>query len=139
MLELYAGCGGISAACVAQGLRIAVPCEVERGAHFNLLDRRVQQEVLRWLRAGLVWMVWLGTPCTACSAARSGAKPPASKQCVAFTVRVLEECRLLGLHVALESPTTSRLFTVPALRRSLAKFGERGAFIKFHMCGFGAA
>ena len=84
-------------------------------------------------------MVWLGTPCTAWSEARRSETTPTSRRCAAFTARVLERCAVLGLHVVLENPATSKLFSAGPIRRALSRFGTGGRFIEFDMCGFGAA
>ena len=137
LLELYAGCAAVTAAAADRGLRIAVPCEIQGGRHFDLQDRRVQSEIVRWLRCGLVWAVWLGTPCTGWSQARTtSTSPPASAECAKFTVRVLRLCARLGIHMGLENPASSQLFKLPTIQRALALIPCTA--VSFHMCAFGA-
>eukprot|EP00959_Pyramimonas_sp_CCMP1952_P282570 5906207-Pyramimonas_sp.AAC.1 len=84
-------------------MRVGVPCELNHGSHFDLTRPCVQAEVLRWLRDGRVWLVFLGTPCGRWSQARSTGRAGtdvdrAGYACARFTVRVLRLCRQRGIY-----------------------------------------
>jgi len=49
LLELFSGCGRLTAAVAAQGLRTAVPVGIILGSHFDALDSRVEEATHRWL------------------------------------------------------------------------------------------
>ena len=74
-LEVFAGDANLSRAF--QRRRCTVFCiDIRRGPHHDLRCREVFDTVQGWLRAGLVWCLWLGTPCNSFSKARRA--PPGS-------------------------------------------------------------
>ena len=64
MLEIFAGYGGFSAACSELGLRIGVPVDRAAGDCFDVCRPKVLKELVRWLRGGLVWFLFLAPPRT---------------------------------------------------------------------------
>ena len=74
-LEVFAGDANLSRAF--QRRRCTVFCiDIRRGPHHDLRCREVFDTVQGWLRVGLVWCLWLGTPCNSFSKARRA--PPGS-------------------------------------------------------------
>ena len=138
VLELFSGCGVLSAAWADLGLRTALPVDIKNGVAFNLENQKIQKLILSWVATGSVWFVHLGTPCTAWSTARGGdrAVPQAGLNAAAFTVRLLALCRQVGCHWGLENPRSSRLWSWPPLRRFLDR--SEALIVDTVFCAFGA-
>jgi hypothetical protein len=132
-------------------------------AAFDLANVELQGVVLRWIRNGFVWGVWLGTDCTTWSTASYSKGPgwfnsyrsqrnlwgelaeltPKAKKKVLegnshalFSIRVLQEVAHRPLAVAgLENPAGSAIWKLPALEE-LGE-GSRGFCSTCHYCQFG--
>ena len=107
VLEVFGGQNWFTCACADAGLRVAPPFDNRRGAGFDITNPRVLREILRWIDAGLVWLLWLAIPCTN----KSSAKPHPSAEALELDRRVLVAvCRLLaaakraGVRVVVENP-----------------------------------
>ena len=59
----FSGCGRLTGACSSLCLGVSVPFEIKNGSEFDLIDRRVQAVVLKWIRARRVWFFHSGTVC----------------------------------------------------------------------------
>ena len=137
VLELFAGCARFTGACIEQGLRVGVPCELANGNWFNLTCVRVQNLILRWIFEGRIWYVHLGTPCTRWSVARSALcpEPVGGLAAARFTVRVVEACRKARVFYGIENPRSSRLWGWAPLVRALRRSG--GFWVDFPQCAYG--
>ena len=102
VLEIFGGCMRWTGACIAAGLCVACPIELENGQWCNVEDPRVRVTILKWIEMGLVWFVHIATPCTRHSRARTrGKKQPARPTVVEnFTAEVL---RAIDRHLLRES------------------------------------
>ncbi|CAK0889656.1 unnamed protein product [Prorocentrum cordatum] len=93
VLELYAGCARLTAACLDEGIRCWVPVDISRGAWHDLTNKNVIRVIRSLIVRREVWHVHLGTPCTPFSQAtpaHSRAKHFASGAgSVSFTVDLL--------------------------------------------------
>jgi len=119
-----------------------VPVDILQGKHFDVTDARVEREISQWIREGLVWCVVMGTPCTPWSRARatgSAASPShhAALACAHMSRRLLRLCRLHGVHVVVENPRSSGLWTWRPFARELSLL--KAAFVDLHMCAYDAA
>eukprot|EP00974_Lingulodinium_polyedra_P020686 2002108-Lingulodinium_polyedra.AAC.1 len=88
----------------------------------DMTHDRVLQEVLRWIRSGETWCVWLGTPCTRWSRSRTtghaGSKTDRSGLAAAkATITIIEACVASGAYYVLENPDSSGLFEWAPLAR----------------------
>ena len=68
-LDIFAGTSPISAELAQRGYAV-LPFDVLRGAAFDVSRPAVARTVLGWIAAGMVWGVWLATPCSTLSRAR---------------------------------------------------------------------
>eukprot|EP00973_Karenia_brevis_P022928 3157571-Karenia_brevis.AAC.1 len=73
VLDLFAGVACLTRALLDTNMRCTFPVDLVRGSHCDLLDYRVQDEIIRWLELGLIWLGVLGTPCTRWTKARTTA------------------------------------------------------------------
>lgn len=143
-LEVFSGSGALSKAW-RQCRRLAgVPIfelDIANDGSLDLLTRKLQQNVLGWVRAGLVTTVWLGTPCNSWSRAREipGGPPPLrsgdfplglpglrradadkvriGNELARFSAQLFRTCRTLGVPCAIENPTCRGYGTRPSRRR----------------------
>eukprot|EP00959_Pyramimonas_sp_CCMP1952_P429159 8988091-Pyramimonas_sp.AAC.1 len=76
ILELFAGCARFSGACQQKGLRIAPPFDIGTSRDYDITDPRVLRKILNWIKSGKIWLLWLGTPCTNWTSARSSPEAP---------------------------------------------------------------
>lgn len=142
-LELFAGTGNLTKSFRRRLLRVFPAFEWAKGQQFDLLHPTVQQFVFGLIMGQHVWMVHLGTPCTAWSRARHGIKnlqKARSKEQHAiatalFTCRVIRECLKRGVAFSLENPSSSRLWQFQPLLDIIAD--KRVFFVHFDMCMFG--
>jgi hypothetical protein len=138
-LELFSGCGYLTAACHDAGLRCATPFDIKTSRLYDLTRPSTQRLVLRWIRCGFVWCVHLGTPCSGFSVAQHGennASTRLSHACAVFSLRVIRLCRKLHVHWSLENPASSKLWKLPGFVNILSK--PDSALVRFHMCRYGA-
>lgn len=68
-LELYAGCGNMSKAWVAEGFSVLPPMEIKDG--WNLEDPKLFWGLMAFVRAGKLRFLWWAPPCTSFSLART--------------------------------------------------------------------
>ena len=142
-LELFAGTGNLTRSFRRRIMRVFPAFEWAKGQHFDLLHPTVQQFVLGLIMGDHVWMVHLGTPCTAWSRARHGIKNLQKarlkeQHAVAtalFTCKVIRECLKRGVAFSLENPSSSRLWQFQPLLDIIAD--KRVFFVHFDMCMFG--
>ena len=138
VLEVFGGGCRLSAACHWTGLHTIGGLDLQIGDWHDLSDPRVQSVLQRWFRAGLIWFIWWGTPCTPWSQARQGRPTSHPAHCLAaITVKLMEIAHKCGILQALENPLTSGLWKWPPMKRMLerANFG----YVQFPMCAYGAA
>ena len=136
VLELFAGCGRLSACFKEIGCRILGPVDITRGPSCDLRDARIQRLILSWLRNKRVWFVHLGTPCTHWVPIGGAPRPSADDICLAtFTVRVLRTCRAYGIFFGVESPWHSSLWQWAPLQKELAR--SSALPVRTDFCRFG--
>ena len=113
---------------------------------FDLSSTSVQKEIFGLLKKGVIYYVWLGTPCNSWSRARrwDGRGPGPLRddyeylmglpnlsqkdqdkvllgnRLMRFTATVFRICMKMGIPVALENPHTSRLWLAPPIKHLLA-------------------
>ena len=68
----------MSAAMVERGRSVTVPLDSLGGPEFNVSVEVVRREPLSWIRMGLIWFVWIATPCGKFSRARGVVSPDAA-------------------------------------------------------------
>jgi hypothetical protein len=152
-LEIFSGHGVISAKLRASGFGV-VSVDIQRGAHFDVLRRCVSSTLLGWIKAGIVLGIWLGTPCTTWSLAKTrprvrsidriwGFDNLSLKDALAvrvgnatarFSAQVIRVARATSTPVALENPNGSRLWHAPPI----AALVPLGVVTTSDMCQFGA-
>ena len=121
-LEVFAGCGRLTAAFCEGGLRSGPPIELKSGRHFDLLGRRMFEEICRWIRAGRVWMLHLGTPCTRWSVARTTLGSSVSPTdrlgllCARQSVALIRLCHVHHVYWTFKNPASSKLLQWRLLR-----------------------
>ena len=62
-LELFSGSGGLTKAFSHFGMNTFSPIDIIFSRNMDLLQKHVQDTVIRFLESGHVWYVHLGTPC----------------------------------------------------------------------------
>ena len=127
-LEVFGGCCRLSGAIQAEGLRIAVPIEIENGGHFDVLQPGALGVILAWIRSMKIWAIYFGTPCTRWSVARTtgnagGDTDVTGLGCALFTARVLRACRRHEVKVIVENPASSGLWEFAPVKAELEKSG----------------
>ena len=139
VLEIFGGCMRWTGACIAAGLCVACPIELENGQWCNVEDPRVRVTILKWIEMGLVWFVHIATPCTRHSRARTrGKKQPARPTVVEkFTAEVLRAIGRHGLLFCLENPFRSTLFDIQCIAHALAAL--HAFAVVFDCCAWGAS
>ena len=143
VLELFAGTGRWTQAMEKAGLRVFPGFELANGKQYDLLNSEIQDIVLSLIRGKQIWLVHLGTPCTAWSRARHGIRNVAKaryKEQVAvataiFTCRVIRECLKHGVAFTLENPLSSRLWEFKPIQDILS---HKNVFmVVFDHCCYG--
>ena len=71
-IELFAGSGIITSIFREGGWEMAVPVDIKRGPHCDLLSKVVLNQILKQLREDNFDFVWLSPPCFGHSAAQNG-------------------------------------------------------------------
>ena len=157
-LELFAGCGRLSAACVALGIP-AEAWDIEYGRSCNVLNPVVARRLLARIRNREFSAVHLGMPCSTWSMARRhdgrGPEPLRSDTCLhglpnltpadnkkvyegnqllAFSITVIELCNQLGIPWTLENPFSSRVWLHPDMQWLVGK-GAKPVHACFCMYG----
>eukprot|EP00972_Heterocapsa_arctica_P033815 4976893-Heterocapsa_arctica.AAC.1 len=92
----------------------------------DVLDPRVESTIIGWLKSGSVWCLWLGTPCTRWSVARTTSRPGSKTDvsgmgCAQVTRRLVQLCQKLRIPFVIENPRDSKLWDWPPLRRLLSR------------------
>jgi len=143
VLELFAGTGRWTQAMEKAGLRVFPGFELANGKQYDLLNSEIQDIVLSLIRGKQIWLVHLGTPCTAWSRARHGIRNVAKaryKEQLAvataiFTCRVIRECLKHGVAFTLENPLSSRLWEFKPIQDILS---HKNVFmVVFDHCCYG--
>ena len=75
-LEVFAGCGNMSRHVRRHG-KAALAIDIHEGDWCDICKNDVFNTLKGWIQSGMVWGLWLGTPCNGLSQARRG--PPGSK------------------------------------------------------------
>ncbi len=143
VLELFAGTGRWTQAMEKAGLRAFPGFELANGKQYDILNSNIQDIVLSLIRGGLVWLVHLGTPCTAWSRARHGIRNVAKaryKEQLAvataiFSCRVIRECLKHGVAFTLENPLSSRLWEFKPIQDILSH--KNVCMVVFDHCCYG--
>ncbi|CAK0812661.1 unnamed protein product, partial [Prorocentrum cordatum] len=138
ILELYAGCARLTAACLDEGLQAWVPVDISRGSWHDLTDKNVIGVIRSLIVRRDAWHVHLGTPCTPFSLAtpaRSRAKHLASgSSSVAFALDILRLRVRFGVTWSVENPSASRLWKCPEVIAFLER--HRHYFVHMHYCHY---
>ena len=147
-LELFAGCARLSQA-IAQTGTPAEAWDIEFGPSCNLLNPRIQQDILKGISCRRFCAVHLGMPCTTWSRARrydgrgpeplrddtdnlwgfANASPWDSKKIregnafLLFCIKVIHACNLAAIPWTLENPESSRVW----LTKEIAALLQSGA------------
>ena len=142
LLDLFCGVGHITRQWRQAGWGV-VSMDLSRDPAEDLTCRGVLQLIKAWMRSNLIGGVWLAPPCSTWSSARRGVPgsrggPLRSRQhiwglpCVEpaalpmlavgnatarAALQIISLCVRLRIPVAVENPTTSLLWQVPALLR----------------------
>lgn len=153
-LEIFSGSGHFSRA-IRRKLKSVCAFEVDScyGPQFDLTKPKIQKEIIKLIKSGVVQYVWLGTPCNSWSRARrndgrgpgplrddttglmglpnlsekDNSKVAIGNSLMKFSAQVFRLCVLLHIPVALENPHTSRLWLTPQLRHLMThKYCEWG-------------
>ena len=140
-LEIFASCCRLSSGAAEAGLRVIEPVELNHGPWLDMLDRRVEKTVGRWIRTQKVWCVHFGTPCSRWSRARTCARADSpvdalGTRCAAVTMRLLRKCLAKKVWFTIENPASSELWSYPPWARLLRQSGAVDAV--FPMCRLGA-
>ena len=61
-LDLFAGTAPVGRKIAEMGYAV-LEFDVANGAAADLSCRRTQDQLVGWMKAGLVWGLWLATPC----------------------------------------------------------------------------
>jgi len=153
-LEVFSGSGRLASKIRAMGYA-ALAIDVKHGTHMDVLRPEVQQLLTAWIRSGVVWAVWLGTPCTTWSVAhttpvvRSAAYPwgipglpskhaeavSTGNKTARFTAQIIKVCQAHNVPVCLENPASSRLWKCPAIAGLLPLASD---CVRSAYCQFGA-
>ena len=136
--------------------------DVANGAAADLSCRRTQDQLVGWMKAGLVWGLWLATPCVTLTRARrantaglprplrSSALPHGlpglteaeqvqvrdANKLIAFAGRLLALAARVGVIAGEENPNTSTLWCFPDRRKLLDRHYH--AFVDFCFSGLPA-
>ncbi|CAL1134601.1 unnamed protein product [Cladocopium goreaui] len=156
------GEAGLTQAIIARGIKTLPPIEILANEfvveEVDILDPKVFQHLCKLIRAGCIFFIHFGTPCSSFSQARKddGGPPPLrdrhnlwgrpklsrqdqarvelGNQFMELTVELLVLCCQFGVHWALENPASSFLWDMPPVRALAARAGV-GRFI-LDMCRF---
>lgn len=145
-LEIFSGSGHMSRAIRRRCKKwIVFEVDICHGNMFDLSKRRLQQQLLTFIKHNNVQFVWLGTPCNSWSRARrnDGRGPGPLRDdaqylygfpslcprdfdkvrlgncLMRFSARVFRLCLDLQIPVILENPHTSRLWLAPPIKHLL--------------------
>ena len=161
-VEIFAGEAGLTQAIIARGIKTLPPIEILANEfvveEVDILDPKVFQHLCKLIRAGCIFFIHFGTPCSSFSQARKddGGPPPLrdrhnlwgrpklsrqdqarvelGNQFMELTVELLVLCCQFGVHWSLENPASSFLWDMPPVRALAARAGV-GRFI-LDMCRF---
>ena len=139
IVEVFAGCSRLSKSFANLGFHV-LAVDIEFGESNDLLQEKVQNKLLAFIKTHKVVYVWLGTPCTSWSRARKndgGPQPlrnddsclfgfenlgPADAEKVrvgnallAVSLRLIEFCISARIIWTLENPWTSRIWLTPGI------------------------
>ena len=140
ILELFSGTNSFSRIGKSKGWG-CVSIDIVHGDHHDLTNPTVQRIIRSWIHSGLVWVIWLGTPCNSWSRARhdiNGGGPrsndhiwglppdqlsPADQLRIAlgnatlkFSCSIVRMCRKYKIPCCLENPASSLIWKAPPLR-----------------------
>jgi hypothetical protein len=85
VLEVFAGHGGVTSACVEAGLRVLPPLELRRGRHCDVTLPAVARLLVAWILSGAVWALVLAPRCTL--------------PCAVVLLRLLRAAKRAGVYV----------------------------------------
>ena len=161
-VEIFAGEAGLTQAIIARGIKTLPPIEI-LGNDFvveevDILDPKVFQHLRKLIRAGCIFFIHFGTPCSSFSQARKddGGPPPLrdrhnlwgrpklsqqdqakveiGNQFMDLTTELLVLCCQFGVHWSLENPASSFLWAMPPVRALAARAGVNRFILD--MCRF---
>ena len=119
------------------GRSVTVPLDSVGGPEFNVSLESVRREVLSWIRMGLIWFVWIASPCLKLSQAHGVVSlDGASLHCARFTVDLVKTFIECGVWYCIENPWSSRLWEWPAFYRVLQT--SRATHHRTDQCADGA-
>ena len=139
VMDLFAGKGGVSAACQALGFH-AKQWDIIHGPEHDLTDKRVLKRLLQEIRRGRVLAVMMAPVCTSFSRARDRTKVIrnhrfpwgiprrflSEKEYLSIRLgntlfracfAIIEECEKQQIPWLLENPLSSRCWNLPPMRR----------------------
>ena len=158
VMDLFAGKGGVSAACQALGFH-AKQWDIIHGPEHDLTDKRVLKRLLQEIRRGRVLAVMMAPVCTSFSRARDRTKVIrnhrfpwgiprrflSEKEYLSIRLgntlfracfAIIEECEKQQIPWLLENPLSSRCWNLPPMRRIIQQRDTH--FIHADFCQFGA-
>ena len=157
-LEIFSGCGRLSAAMARRGFQI-LAWDVKWGPAYDLMMAKNRRLIRGWILSRAILAVHLGTPCKSWSRARDrhGGPPPLRSNdhiwglpdrrpgdqiainigsiLARFTVSVLFACRHMHIPGTMENPASSRIWLCPPVKRFLASSGTDFAITDFCQWG----
>ena len=165
-VEIFAGKAGLSQGVQRRGkLAVLPPIEIEVSENVpfaaSIMDEKIKRKLEAWIRAGVIYLIHFGTPCTSFSRARrdDGGPPPVrnddnlrgvdglkgydlelvtvGNQLMVITAELATLCSSVGTLWSIENPASSMLWLMPEMLklRSLAGFIE----VPFDMCVYGGS
>ena len=156
VVEVFAGVGGVSAACRQSGLDVSEAWDIVYGVRFDLTRARNRRRLFRLLSSGHVFLVWWGTPCTTFSVARaplrdaldpSKPRPDLSERDLAqfwdgtvlaeVTAQGLIVAHLAGAYSVVENPFSSGLWRFPPIEQALQAINA--VYVRTVYCAWGEA
>lgn len=145
VLELFSGSGRLTLRIEREGLAALDAFEIYNGWEFDLCRPQTQALVLELARAGLLWYIHAGLPCTVWSRARHGirnfekarAREAVAVELTMFVAALFRIQSRKGWYWSIENPATSRLFE---FRPVVELFGlPHVIWFKWDMCAYGEA
>ena len=143
-VEIFAGKAGLSRGVQRRGkLAVLPPIEIEVSENVpfaaSIMDEKIKRKLEAWIRAGVIYLIHFGTPCTSFSRARrdDGGPPPVrnddnlqgvtglegydlelvtvGNQLMVITAELATLCSAVGTLWSIENPASSMLWLMPEM------------------------
>ena len=142
VLELFSGSAVLTQALKGHGMRTLPDIDISKGKAFDLTIPRVQSYICSMLKAGMIWYIHMGTPCTVFSRARHNIKDFRKARqketlgvaCALFSAEVARLCLRKNIWFSLENPLGSRLWEFGPILELLKN--KCICFVQFTMCAY---